>query len=148
MDDSTFVCKFESATWPMDQWHHKEHIKIAYLYLLSFGFEHALMKMRSGILALNAFHKVPEGPARGYHETMTHAWLRLVHVVLCEYGPAETADRFVEQHPELAEKKALRFFYSPARLKDPRGKLEFLEPDLAPLPKSKNAPQPLAVQPV
>ena len=148
MDDSTFIGKFESAAWPMDEWHHREHIKIAYLYLLAEGFDNALAKLRTGILALNAFHKVPEGPARGYHETMTQAWLRLVYVVLCEYGPAETADLFFEQHPELSEKKALRLFYSANRLSDPRGKHEFLEPDLAPLPRSKNAVQFLAVQPI
>lgn len=139
MDDLTFIKKFESAAWPMDEWHHKEHIKIAYLYLVAHGFERALGKMRAGILALNAFHKVPEGPLRGYHETMTQAWLRLVHVILSEYGPAETGDLFYEQHPELSQKKTLRLFYSADRMKDPRGKLEFLEPDLTSLPRARSS---------
>jgi hypothetical protein len=139
MDDSAFIHKFETAAWPMEQWHHKEHIKIAYLYLIENGFDGALTKLRSGILALNAFHQVPEGPTRGYHETMTQAWLRLVHVTLCEYGQAETADLFYEQHPELSEKKALRLFYSADRMMDPRAKFEFLESDLAPLPRPRKA---------
>jgi len=31
MDDEAFVRKFETAGWPADQWHHREHIKTQFI---------------------------------------------------------------------------------------------------------------------
>src|SRR5712671_1850487 len=134
MDDETFVARFEAAAFPMDQWHHREHIKIAYLYLRRYTFGDALKRMRLNIQSLNASHKVPESPARGYNETMTQAWLRLVHTSLSQYGSADNADAFYDQHPELSQSKILRLFYSKDLLKSPSLKYKFVEPDLAQLP--------------
>jgi len=136
LDDKTFLSRFEASTFPLEQWHHREHIKTAYLYLRAHRFEVAVERMRTGIRALNAAHGVPDEPTRGYHETMTQAWMRLVQVTLCEYGPEATADEFFELNPQLAEKKVLRFFYSRERMMSPEAKARFVDPDLAPLPRS------------
>ncbi len=138
-DDETFLAKFEAQAFPHDQWHHREHIKMAYLYLRHHPFDVALAKVRVGIQALNASQKVPESPTRGYHETMTQAWLQLVYVTLCEYGPAESADAFYEQHAQLSQHKVLRLFYSRERLVSSKAKVEFVEPDLAPLPRARSS---------
>jgi hypothetical protein len=137
MDDEAFLRQFETATWPLEQWHHQQHIKVAYLYLRRYPFETASAKIREGIKAYNAAHKVPEGLSSGYHETMTQAWLRLVYFTICEYGPAESADAFYEQSPQLQQKKVLRFFYTKERFMSPQAKAEFVEPDIIPLPRSK-----------
>ncbi len=137
MEDEDFLARFEAAAFPIDEWHHREHIKAAYLYLCRYPFEIALERMRASIQALNAAHHVPESPTRGYHETTTQAWLRLVHTTLCEYGASVNADQFYEEHPELSQKKLLRLFYSRELLQSPRLKGEFVEPDLATLPKAK-----------
>jgi hypothetical protein len=138
MNDEAFLQAFETRTFPFDQWHHDAHIKVAYLYLRRHPLKEAIEKMRAGIKAYNAAHKVPEGPDRGYHDTVTVAWLRLVHLTLCEYGPAESAACFYEQHPELSQKKVLRLFYSRGLIMSPQAKAAFVEPDLAPLPRSAN----------
>jgi len=137
LDDQTFLSRFEAGTFPLDQWHHREHIKVAYLYLRAHPFEAAIERMRTGIRALNAAHAVPDELTRGYHETMTQAWMRLVQVTLCEYGPAASADEFFELNPQLAEKKVMRLFYSRERIMTPEAKAKFVEPDLAPLPRSQ-----------
>jgi hypothetical protein len=142
MDDETFLMQFESGTFPFEQWRHDAHIKVAYLYLQQHPLATAMDKIRAGIKAYNAANKVPEGPDRGYHETTTMAWLRLVHVTLCEYGPRETAGAFYEQNPQLSQKKVLRLFYSRELFMSPRAKAEFVEPDLAPLPVSKRGGAP------
>lgn len=67
------VAHFEAATWPLSEWHHRQHIKIAYLYLREFPLEVAVERMRTGLRAYNAANQVPEGVDRGYHETMTQA---------------------------------------------------------------------------
>lgn len=136
IDDETFLREFETQRWLLEKWHHRDHIKLAYLYLRRFGFEEAVGKIRTGIKAHNATHGVPESPTSGYHETVTIAWLRLVDLVLCEYGPANSADEFFEQHQELSQKKTLRLFYSRERFMSAEAKVRFVEPDLAPLPRS------------
>jgi len=137
MDDETFLREFENLTLPFDQWHHRAHLRMAYIYLLKFPPEIAMEKARAGIKAYNAANKVPEGPERGYHETMTQAWLRLVQLTLNEFGPSETADAFLDKHTQLSEKRALLLFYSRDLIMSPRAKAGFVEPDLAPLPKSR-----------
>jgi hypothetical protein len=136
-DDETFLEQFESAALPLAEWHHQQHIKVAYLYLCRYPLETAIARMSAGVKKLNAAHKVPEGLDRGYHETMTQAWMRLVHFSLCEYGPAESADAFYEANPQLSQKKTLRFFYTREVFLTPKAKAEFVPPDLIPLPQSK-----------
>jgi hypothetical protein len=140
MDDETFLKQFESATWPKAEWHHRQHIKVAYLYLRRYPLAVASVKIREGIKAYNAAQKVEESLTGGYHETMTQAWLRLVYFILCEYGPAENADAFFEEHPELSQKKTLRFFYSREWFLTAEAKASFVEPDLTPLPVSRKKP--------
>jgi|ERR1041385_6433418 hypothetical protein len=135
--DQEFIAQFEARAFPLEKWHHREHIRIAYLYLCRYGFEEAVERIRSGIQALNASHKVPDALDRGYHETMTQAWMRLVHCTLQEFGPKESADAFLDEHTHLLSKRALRFFYSRARIMSPEAKHGFVEPDLAALPVSK-----------
>jgi hypothetical protein len=137
MDDEAFLQQFETAAWPLKDWHHQQHIKVAYLYLRRYPFDTAMAKIRDGIKVYNAAHKVPEGLTSGYHETMTQAWMRLVHFTLCEYGPAENADGFYEQSPQLQQKKILRFFYTKEVFQTPQAKAEFVEPDITALPRSK-----------
>jgi hypothetical protein len=56
-----------------------------------------------------------------------------------EASPAPTADAFCDAHPQLMARHALRLFYSPQRRMDPRAKAQFVEPDLAPLPRILSA---------
>lgn len=142
--DESFLQQFEAGLWPLEQWHHEQHIKLAYLYLRRYPFDTALARIREKIKAHNLARNIPDGPTSGYHETMTHAWLHLVHVTLCEYCAADTADAFYEQSPQLSQKKILRLFYSREVFMSPKAKTEFLEPDLAPLPRSqRKPPQPI-----
>ena len=139
MTDEEFLKEFEAARLTMEQWRHRDHVRIAYLYLRRHPLEVAFKRMRDGLNTLNAAHKVPDLPERGYHDTITLAWLRLVHCALCEFGPAETADAFLDQHTQLLSKRALLLFYSRDLLMSPAAKAAFIEPDLAPLPQSRKS---------
>ena len=135
-DDAAFLADFESAHIPCKHWHHREHIKVGYLYLRRLPFTVSLERMREMLAKLNLAHQVPDLPHRGFHETMTVVWLRLVEATLAQYGPAASSDEFCDKNPQLIEKNVLRFFYSQERIMSPQAKQEFVEPDLAPLPKS------------
>lgn len=144
--DATFIKEFEAQRWPLERWHHRDHIRLAYLYLRMYPFNEAAAKLREGIRAHNSAHGIPDAPTMGYHETMTIAWLRLVEAMLHEYGPpppdttsGDTGEAFCDAHPELSQKKTLRLFYSKDRFMSPQAKTLFLEPDLAPLPKARRS---------
>jgi hypothetical protein len=137
MTDTNLLERFEAQSLPQDQWTHRTHVRVAFLYLSRYKFEDALARIRAGIQALNAVHGVVEGPTSGYNETTTHAFLHLIAATMRAYGtthPAADSESFCNQHPHLLAKEVLRLFYSPARRLDPRTKTQFLAPDLAPLP--------------
>jgi hypothetical protein len=141
MSDDEFLQQFETQTLPLEQWNHRAHLKVACLYLSSWPFDEALVLMCKGIRAYNAAKQILDTPTGGYHETMTQAWLHLVHVTLCELGPMENTDQFLDAQSQLLSKRALLFFYSRDRIMSAEAKREFVPPDLAPFPQSvKTAP--------
>ncbi len=136
-NDATFLIEFEACRWPLEKWRHRDHIKLAYLYLVDYPFDEALARIRTGIQAHNATHQVPDSRTAGYHETITQAWLRLVQFVLLESGHSDNADAFCDAHPELSQPKILRLYYSRERIMSQEAKTSFLGPDLAPFPQSR-----------
>ncbi len=142
MTDDVLLRRFEAGELSKEEWHHREHVRLAYLYLLRFPYADALDRMSAGLKALNAVQQVPETLERGYHETLTQGWMRLMHCALCEHGPAESSEAFLDQHTHLLARRALLFFYSRARLMSAEAKARWMEPDLAPLPKSNRVFRP------
>ena len=132
--DDIFLQQFETCTLPFAQWTHRAHLKIAYLYLTRMDFDAAAQKVCNGIRAYNAANNVPESLTTGYHQTTTMAWLHIIAAMLAEYGPAATADEFIDAQPQLTQ-KILRLFYSRARFTSPEARTTFIGPDLAPLPR-------------
>jgi len=138
MNDRELFLQFESRTLPFDQWTHRCHVKIAYLYLRTHPFAEALERIRKGIKAYNAAHQVPESPTSGYNETTTRAFLQIISAVMGAYDsilPTSDADAFCDTHPQLMSRHILRLFYSPQRRMHPDAKATFIEPDLSPLPR-------------
>jgi hypothetical protein len=138
MTDEQFLSQFERKTLPFDQWTHRAHVKIAFLYLRDHPFDAALSKIRRGIRAYNATNNVPESPTSGYNETTTVAFLHLIAATMAAYSnefPTSTADAFCDTHPQLMTRSVLRLFYSPQRRMHPDAKTKFIEPDLASLPR-------------
>jgi hypothetical protein len=67
IDDEAFLAEFEACRWPMDQWHHQQHFKLAYLYLRRYPLDAAMDRIRERIKAHNAAHNsedlMPPPPA-------------------------------------------------------------------------------------
>jgi len=143
VDDRAFLEAFEAAAIPSSDWRHRDHIRMAFLYLRSEPFDTALARIRSGIRALNRANHVEEGLASGYHETMTVAWARLIASTLEVHGPRDDAAAFIEANPHLLATSLLRLYYSRERILTEEAKARFVEPDLAPLPApTRSAPTP------
>ena len=134
LDDADLLAAFEGRSLPPEAWDHRAHVRVAYLYASQHGFEAALTRMRVGLKALNAAHRVPETVGRGYHETLTVAFRRLIFAA-CRQQAFQSSAEFCEAHPELMTKDALRFHYSRERLMSGAAKQMFVEPDLRALPE-------------
>ena len=138
MDDETLLRRFEACSIAREQWTHLMHVRVAYAYLERHGFDDAVDHLRTGILKLNEHLGVPDGPGMGYDETTTVAFMHLIDATRLAYReshPVENSLDFVEMHPQLATRHALRLFYSPGRRLHPDAKTTFVPPDLAPLPR-------------
>jgi hypothetical protein len=138
MEDPEFLRQFETCTLPYEQWTHRAHVKVAFLYLRDNSFAEALKTVRSRIEAYNAHNQVPESPTSGYNETTTRAFLQIVYATMGAYEkmyPTPDADSFCDTHTQLLNRSILRLFYSPERRSHPDAKQSFVEPDLAPLPR-------------
>lgn len=134
MNDEEHLRRFEDHSLPLEQWNHRAHLKVAYLYLNRFSQAEALERLRTGIQAYNAAHGIQDTPTGGYHETMTQVWLQLVSTTLCQFGPAESADAFFDAQTQLQSKRTPLLFYSRERIMSAEAKRSFVAPDLAPLP--------------
>jgi hypothetical protein len=132
--DDIFLQQFENQTLPFAQWTHRAHVKVAYLYLTRLDFDTAAQKVCDGIRAYNAANNVPESPTSGYHHTTTMAWLHIIATTIAEWGPAATSDEFLDNQPQLTQKRMLRLSYSRERFRSPEAKDTFVEPDLTALP--------------
>ncbi len=130
MNDADLLAAFENCSLPTEQWTHRAHIRVAYLYASNHNLESATDRMRASIKAYNKATDTPEAIDRGYHETMTQAFMHLVFMANAHTGPHASSDEFCETHPELLTKKVLSDYYSRPLLMTWEAKAAFVQPDL------------------
>lgn len=130
--DDELWAAFEQATLPHDCWTHAAHVRVGYLHVVRVGFDSALVLLRDRIRRLNAAHGTPETPVRGYHETITVAFLTAI-AAACRAEPPSDSRSFCERHPELLKKDFLERFYSRELLNSADARRVFVAPDLCPL---------------
>lgn len=138
MDDKDLLVAFLGPSIPKEAWDHKAHVKVAYLLLKESGLYKAKEQMKQGLLHFLKVNEIPTTPEQGYHETLTQAWLQLVHTTMAESGPYESAEHFCEAQDQLLAKRAMLFFYSRDTIMSLEAREAFVAPDLAPLPLPRN----------
>ena len=138
MNDDEFMLAFENCTLPMEQWNHRAHVRVAWIYLQKHGYSKALDSMRQGILSFNAANGIMVAPGSGYHETITQAFLRLVDSERDE--SIIDFDTFCMHAEKLLDKKIILKHYSRKLLEDPSSRMQFIEPDQSPLPDGSGSP--------
>jgi hypothetical protein len=96
-----------------------------------FGADEALSRLREGIRRLNDSHGTPNSETRGYHETITRAYVTLIagYLTGCNGQPLATSVGSLLESP-LAGKDYLLRFYSKDRLMSREARAAWVEPDL------------------
>jgi len=130
--DEDFLRAFEDLSFPADLFHHREHLRVAWLYLKSFDASRAAERMTAGIRRF-ASH---QGTTQKYHHTLTLAWMRLVAAALVE-TPEATFEEIIAAHPELCHKNLFAKYYSSKLLQSAAPREGWVEPDLQALPNLK-----------
>lgn len=127
MQDTDFLSEFENCTLPKSYFTHRNHIRIAWIYLNKYPTDIAIEKITTGILryatSLNAAHI--------YNETLTRAWIHLANKALVNAAQMDF-DMFIETHSQLLNSKYLLQFYSEKLLFSDEAKKQWLEPDIKP----------------
>ena len=134
IDAEELLAGFEDTSWPLERWTHRAHLTVAWTYLVAHGLEGATEKMRAGIQRYNAAHDLPEARDRGYHETLTLAWLHVLDGVMQAHGQGDSSEAFLEAQPYLLQRFLLRLYYSRPRIMSWEAKRAFVTPDLASFP--------------
>src|SRR5690606_11034369 len=127
--------RFVAGTIPREEWTHQAHLAVGLWHVHRYGAEEALERLRTGILALNERHGTPNTETRGYHETITVAYVRL----LDQFLSASDANRSLEARlaellsGPLGDRALLSRFWSREGLMAPAARVAWPPPALGPL---------------
>ena len=94
-DLDALAARFEAAAIPSTEWKHETHLVMGAWHVARYGAEAALERLRAGIRRLNAAHGTVDSDTRGYHETITRAYVRVIAAFLRVRAPEEALDASV-----------------------------------------------------
>lgn len=126
MTDSAFLAAFRDTTLPTSMFHHRDHVRMAWLYLR----EHGAVEAPARFAADLQRFAVAKGVPGLYHATITGAYMAIIAERIAA-TPVDGWDAFADAHPDLLTWKpgVLDRYYSDARLKSPLARAQFLMPD-------------------
>jgi hypothetical protein len=133
-DDRAFRSRFEAGAVSPDEFDHRAHVRLAYVYLTELETDAAYDRMRDALHAFLAQNGVDPGK---YHDTLTRAWVMAVRHFMRGTGRSTSADAFIEQNPMLLDTKIMLTHYSVGLLFSDEARAGFVEPDLDPIPRDR-----------
>jgi hypothetical protein len=124
MNDRDFVAAFEACTLPGSEFTHRQHVRLAWIYLS----EEALLPALARFIESLKRYAGSLGATTKYHETITYAFLFLIHERMARQ-PAGTFDEFADANPDLFD-AILKRYYRPETLSSELARTVFVMPDL------------------
>ncbi len=122
MTDDDFLAALEGGALPAGSFDHSAHVRAAYLYLKRRGFIEGMAAFRASLLGYATRH----GAAGKYHETITVAFLTVIHERLHEAPPGSGWPEFAARNPDLFDRDFLDRYYRRETLASPRARAIFL----------------------
>ena len=139
-DDRVFLERFERASLPEGSFRHRDHVRVAWLYLKELPPAAALERFAAGLRRYAA----AKGKAGLYHETITWAYLLLIRERM-ERGSrgVETFEQFAARNPDLLAWKPsiLDAYYRAETLASDLARRVFLMPDRPALGSRRRHPE-------
>ena len=122
-----FVARFERGEVPAEEFPHREHVRLAWLYLRRLPLAEACARFVAGIKRFAAAQGKPER----YHETITWAYLLLINERDARAGRSQTWDEFADANADLLDwqTSVLKNYYREETLSSDAARNVFLFPD-------------------
>lgn len=130
--DSCLLSAFDAATLDIDAFHHREHVRLAYILLVLNEVPSAHNKIRTGLLRL-----LEQNGLAGafFHETLTIAWMQAIKHFMYLSPNTDSSEDFIQQNPVVMDKEIMFTHYSRALIEQDIARSQFVPPDLQPIPE-------------
>lgn len=96
MDDLELITAFENCTLPPAEFSHRNHVRVAWICLR----EHSLLDALARFVASLKRYATSLGASAKYHETITFAFVFLIHERM-QRTPCATFAEFADANPDL-----------------------------------------------
>lgn len=130
MNDEQLIAALEDGTLPESEFSHRNHVRIAYLYLRQWGFAGAIERMSRSLRHYVALI----GKGDRYHETITVAFLAIINERMVRFGDGAGWLGFVKANPDILDKRLLYHYYRPETLNAPIARRAFVIGEFMPNP--------------
>ena len=127
MTDEEFIERFENCTLSGEAFHHRDHVKVVWLYLSSNSVLETLARFSAGLKRF----ATANGKPNLYHETITWAYVFLIHERMLRDGREHSWQDFVDKNADLFNWKdnILKFYYRKETLSSEVARRTFVFPD-------------------
>jgi len=129
--DEEFFAAFEAGKIANQDFHHRDHLRLAWIQIRRLGVERASDTVAGAIRRFAAHH----GHADRYHETLTRFWVRVVGTGITRH-PMLSFDDLVAAEPHLLDKTLPYRHWSRERMGSDEAKRQWTEPDIRLMPAS------------
>ena len=126
MTEQELIHQFETDTLPSDQFHHADHVRLAFAYLSQYPVLQALEKFANALQR----YATARGKSQLYNETITHAYFFLIRERMARSQGADW-EQFALNNPDLLTWKGgiLTRYYQEATLQSDLARAVFVFPD-------------------
>jgi hypothetical protein len=130
-EDEQFVAAFEAGQIANQNFHHRDHLRLAWVGIRRLGPERASNTVAEAIRQFAAHH----GHADRYHETLTRFWVRVVSLGINRH-PALLFNDLLAAEPHLLDKNLPYLHWSRERMGSEEARRHWVEPDIRLMPAS------------
>ena len=129
--DDRFLAAFTAGEIANQDFHHRDHLRLAWIQIRRLGLRRALEAVTAAIRQFAAGH----GHGDRYHETMTRFWLLVVAMGISRHSTL-AFDELLAVAPHLLDKNLPYRHWSRERMGSEDARQRWVEPDLRLMPAS------------
>ena len=131
-EDLEFRVAFENGDIPAAEFHHRDHLRLAYVYLCEHETQMAIEIFREHVKKFLSDNGVPDDK---YHETVTRSWVQAVRHFMEMCGSATSFEEMINHDNRLLDMDLMLTHYRRETLFSDSARLKFIQPDLEPIPQ-------------
>lgn len=128
LSDDDFISSFENGSLSNASFHHRDHVRMAFLYVCRYPALEAMLRFSSALARFAA----AKGKPGLYNETVTWAFLLLIRERRARQGGKQTWEEFAASNADLMswQDNILKKYYRQETLASDLAKSTFVFPDL------------------